>query len=366
MILNLASLASATYNHSLQSVFFKILFCLTFLLILHSSSLQAQQTVISGKVTDAVSGEGIPFANLIFLGTSSGTTTDINGNYQLTAKGPIDSLQVSYLGYKKKVLWVQAGSTKKLSIKLAPEAINLQELVVYSKGNPALELLKKVHARRKQNDKRALTAYEYERYTKIEIALNNLKSAKKNSKLVQKAVAALEKLDSIPGQEKKTIPQSNTETISRVYYQSSPEIRREDLLKTKTIGVGFPDNSWLSQVMITSLQQYNFYENWVTIMTKNFVSPIAGSGSMLYDYYLADSLYIGDDFCYKVECTPKSEQDLAFTGLIWITKKEYALKKIDVTIAEKANLNYIKLFTFGRSWLLPRQAHGFLPPRALI
>jgi hypothetical protein len=340
----LASLHPACFNHSQKRFFFRIFYSFIFLLVLQANHLAAQQTIVAGKVTDAITKEGIPFANLIFLGTNSGTTTDIDGNYRLTANGKIDSLQVSYLGYKKKVLYIKAGATKKLNIALNPEAINLQELVVYSKGNPALELLKKVTANRDLNDKRNLTAYEYERYTKIEIDLNNLDSAKKDIKLVQKAVKALEKLDSLPGREKDitTIPQSITETISRVYYRHNPEIRREDLLKTKTFGVGFPENSWLSQVMITSLQQYNFYENWVTIMTKNFISPIATSGSLLYDYYLADSLYIGNDFCYKVECTPKSEQDLAFNGVIWITKKEYALRKIDATISERANLNYIR------------------------
>ncbi len=336
-------LLQAGFIFSFQK-FSKLFGSLIFLLTLSGGSLLAQKTTVSGKVTDAITKEGIPFANLIFLGTNYGTTTDINGNYHLTAHGKIDSLQVSYLGYKKKVVWVKPGAKRKLNVALNPDAINMAELVVYSKGNPALELLKKVTARREQNDKRNLTAYEYERYTKIEIALNNLKTAKKNIKLVEKAVKALEKLDNLPGREKNitTIPQSVTETISRVYYRNNPEIRREDLLKTKTVGVGFPDNSWLSQVMITSLQQYNFYENWVTIMTKNFISPVSTSGSMLYDYFLADSLYVGNDFCYKVECTPKSEQDLAFTGVIWITKKEYALKKIDVTISESANLNYIE------------------------
>lgn len=352
---------------TLQSEFSFRLFCaLLFLSVLFVSNLQAQQTLISGKVSDAGTGEGIPFANLIFLGTNYGTTTDYEGRYRLSAKGRVDSLQISYLGYKTKVVQVKQGAKKKLNIVLQSDAINMQELVVYSKGNPALELLEKVDAHSKQNDKRSLTAYEYERYTKIEIALNNLETAKKNSRIVQKALKALEPLDSLTDPEgKELIPQSITETVSRVYYQNKPEIRREDLLKTRMYGVGFKDNSWLSQVMITSLQQYNFYENWVTIMTKNFVSPLAGSGKLLYDYYLADSLYIGDSFCYKVECTPKSEQDLAFTGTIWITKEEYALKKIDVTISKRANLNYIETIHIKQE-LSPTQAGPWLPSQTEI
>lgn len=326
----------------------------------------AQQTILSGKVTDAETGEGIPFANLIFLGTNDGTTTDFNGEYRLKSFGPTDSLQVSYLGYQKKIIPVEAGSSQTLNITLTPNAIQLHELVVYSKGNPALELLKKVKANRSLNDKRNLHAYEYERYAKIQISLNNLDSVKGSSRLLKKALSALEPFDSLRSAEGTSlIPHSITETLSKVYYQNNPEIRREDLLKTKMFGVGFDKNSWLSQVMITSLQQYNFYENWVTIMTKNFVSPLADGGKLFYDFYLADSLYIGKDFCYKVECTPKSEQDLAFTGQFWITKEGYALKKIDVTIPETANLNYIETLRIKQE-LTKTEAGPWLPEQTEI
>ena len=344
---------------------FKICICL-FLFILPFHFTQAQQTFLSGKVKDAETGEGIPFANLIFLGTNYGTTTDLNGLYQFEAKGPVDSLQVSYLGYEKKVILVKAGSSQELNISLSPNAIRMHELVVYSKGNPALELLKKVEAHRSQNDKRNLKAYEYERYAKIQIALNNLEEVKGESKLLKKALSALEPFDSIQSSDgKRLIPHSITETISRVYYQNNPEIRREDLLKSKIFGVGFDKNSWLTQVMITSLQQYNFYENWVTIMTKNFISPLADGGKLFYDFYLADSLYIGNDFCYKVECTPKSKQDLAFTGNFWITKEGYALKKIDVTIPKTANLNYIETLRIKQE-LVPTEAGPWIPEQSEI
>ena len=336
------------------------------LLILFSQHALAQQTILTGKVSDATTEEGIPFANLIFLGTSKGTTTDFEGNYKLSASGTVDSLQISYLGYKKKVVAVKPGQKQQLNIALEPEAINLQELVVYSKGNPALELLKKVHAHREENDLKKLEAFEYESYVKTGISFNNLSEANKEAKLVKKALAAIQQSDSAMDIESDVlIPFTMTESISRIYFQSKPEIRKEEVLKSRTTGIGFKENSWLSQIITTTLKQYNFYENWVTIMTKNFASPLAGSGKLLYDYYLADSLYIGNDFCYKVECTPKSEQDLAFNGVIWITKNEYALKKIDVTISEKANLNYVETIHIQQE--LERTAAGpWLPSKTEI
>ncbi|MDH5383011.1 MAG: DUF5686 family protein, partial [Cyclobacteriaceae bacterium] len=91
-----------------------------------------------------------------------------------------------------------------------------------------------------------------------------------------------------------------------------------------------------------SFQEYNFYENWLSIVEKEFVSPIADGWKASYDYYLLDSLYLGNDYCYKIDFSPKRDQDLAFSGTMWITKKEYALKQIDATVPKRANLNYIE------------------------
>ncbi|HYC85938.1 MAG TPA: DUF5686 family protein, partial [Chryseosolibacter sp.] len=92
----------------------------------------------------------------------------------------------------------------------------------------------------------------------------------------------------------------------------------------------------------TSFQEYNFYQNWLNIISKEFVSPIADGWRLYYNYDLTDSVYIGDDFCYRLDFYPRSPQDLAFTGTIWITKKEYALKQIDATVGKQANLNFIE------------------------
>ncbi|MEM7296925.1 MAG: DUF5686 family protein, partial [Bacteroidota bacterium] len=51
---------------------------------------------------------------------------------------------------------------------------------------------------------------------------------------------------------------------------------------------------------------------------------------------------VGDDYCYKIEFFPKQEKDLAFTGTMWITKEEYAIKQMDATITGAANINFIE------------------------
>ena len=77
-------------------------------------------------------------------------------------------------------------------------------------------------------------------------------------------------------------------------------------------------------------------------MDKSFVSPIARGGLFYYRYYLTDSMYIDNKYCYKIRVQPRREEDLAFNGTIWIQDTTFALKRISVEVGKKANFNFIQ------------------------
>jgi hypothetical protein len=303
----------------------------------------AQETVVQGKVTDANSGDPIPFVNIVFKGTAIGTTTDFDGNYLLKTLSPVDSMVASYIGYKNKTRPVKRGQRQTIHFQLSEEVVNLQEVVVRAGENPAFEILRRVVRNKDKNDKRKLTAYEYDTYTKIEIDVDNISDAFREKRIVKKITAVLDSVERIAGEDGKPIlPLFITESVSKLYYRDNPSLKKEHLLKSKINGVGVEDGSVVSQVIGSSFQEYNFYQNWLTIMTKDFVSPISDGWRLYYEYDLTDSLYIGPDYCYRLDFFPKSAQDLAFTGTLWITKDEYALKQIDATVGAQANVNFIE------------------------
>ena len=105
---------------------------------------RAQETTVKGKVIDANSGDPIPYANIIFQGTTIGGTTDFDGNYQIKTKSPSDTLVVSYLGYKTKKKSVTKDIEQVLNFQLEEESTSLQEVVIIAGENPAFEILRKV------------------------------------------------------------------------------------------------------------------------------------------------------------------------------------------------------------------------------
>jgi hypothetical protein len=334
---------------------FLIAFCI------HSFFAFSQETIIRGKITDANSGDPIPYVNVIFQGTSIGITSDFDGNYELKTSTPGDTIIVSYIGYRAKKRAIVKGTTQIINFQIEEDITKLQEVVFVAGENPAFEVLRNVVRNKNENDKRKLTAYEYDTYTKIEIDIDNLSDKFRQRKVVKKITQVLDSIDRIAGEDGKPIlPLFITESVSKIYYRDNPSLKYENILRSKINGVGVEDGTTVTQLVGSSFQEYNFYQNWLNILSKDFVSPIADGWRLYYEYDLMDSLYVGDDYCYRLDFFPKSPQDLAFTGSMWITKKEYALKQIDVGIGKQANLNFIEKIKIQQE-LEPTEEGAWLP-----
>lgn len=331
--------------------------------VFFSLTASAQQT-IKGKVTDAASGDPIPFVNITFVGVTSGTTTDFDGNYSIRISSKADSIVATYIGYKRRSKKLDAGAALVVNFQLEEAATSLQEVVIEAGENPAYAVLRNVVRNKSKNDKRRLTAYEYDTYTKIEIDVDNMTDKFRERKVVKKITQVLDSVERIAGEDGKPIlPIFISESISKFYFRDNPQLRYENILKSKINGVGVQDGTLVTQFIGTSFQEYNFYQNWLNIVSKDFVSPIADGWRLYYNFDLTDSLYIGDDFCYRLDFFPKSPQDLAFTGTIWITKDEWALKQIDATVGKQANLNFIEKIKIQQELEATLDGGGWLPTK---
>src|SRR5262245_28048775 len=117
-----------------------------------ATELRAQATKISGRVTDALTNEGIPFANVAFKGTNIGAVTDINGNFSFETTTPTDSLTASYVGYLPVTLKVAKGKAQTVNFALKVSKVELKEITINAGENPANILLRKVIAHKDEND----------------------------------------------------------------------------------------------------------------------------------------------------------------------------------------------------------------------
>ncbi|WP_375559849.1 DUF5686 family protein [Bernardetia sp. OM2101] len=329
---------------SYDSFVVKLFLCFSFLFI--GLSAFAQKTIVTGKVTDAETGDGVPFANVYFDGTTIGTSTDFDGFYKIETDKASDSLVVSYVSYQTRKKAVKKGVTQNIDYQLASSDETLKAIVVTSgkRENPAWEYLRGLLDHKSENDKRRLSAYEYDSYSKVELDVDNISDKFKEKKLVKQIIGVVDSVESLAGEDgKPVLPLFISETISKYYYRDSPIKRKEEIEKTRIKGVGVDDGSIVSQLVGSSFQDYNFYESWIQIAGKDFVSPISESWRLFYDYELQERTEIDDIWCYRIDFQPKRKEDLAFTGTMWVTDDStFALKRIDVTVPKTANLNFIE------------------------
>jgi len=329
-------------------------------------SAASQETVVQGKITDANSGDPLPFVNVYFKGTQIGITTDFDGRYLIKTKTPTDSLVAAYVGYKTRVKFVKRETIQTINFQLVEDVTSLQEIVVKAGENPAFEIVRRALHNRDKNDKRRLSGYEYDTYTKIEIDVDNISDQFREKKVVKKITQVLDSVERIAGEDGKPIlPLLITESVSKVYYRDNPSLKKEYILKTKITGVGVTDGTTVTQMIGSSFQEYNFYQNWLNIVSKEFVSPIADVWRLYYDYDLTDSLMVDGHFCYRLDFFPRSVQDLAFSGTMWITKKDYAIKRIDASVGNSANLNFIEKIKIQQE-LEPTDAGQWMPVKNRI
>jgi hypothetical protein len=342
----------------------KRLFSLTFLFF--SLSFSYAQVSIKGKVTDAETGDPIPFASVLVLGTGKGMNTDFEGNYELSFSGKADSVRVSYLGYITQTKKIGSSANQTINFQLRPSDFELEAFVFEAGENPAFEIIRRAVDKRKVFDKRSLEAYETKNYTKIEIDIDQVSDRFTQRKTVQKVTAVLDSIRQLTNDEgEKILPVFFSETISKFYYRNNPELKKEIVEKSKVTGVGITDGSTTSQITGSVFQEYNFYKNWLNILDKEFISPIADGWKVFYDYDLLDSVLVGKDSCYRLQVYPRREQDLAFSGTIWINKETYALKQVDLTVPKSANLNFIERIKIQQE-LEPTSKGPLIPSKSRI
>lgn len=111
---------------------FKYKLLCTLFLSVWSVAAMAQNEVISGTVSDADSGEPLPGVNIVLQGTSTGTTTGVDGTYELTVPSLNETLLYSYIGYQNQVVPINGRTS--IDIALQQEAVLGDELVVVGYG----------------------------------------------------------------------------------------------------------------------------------------------------------------------------------------------------------------------------------------
>tara|TARA_R110002020_G_scaffold23587_3_gene78488 strand:+ start:58846 stop:61338 length:2493 start_codon:yes stop_codon:yes gene_type:complete len=318
----------------------KIIFPLCCLLSLWANS----QTKVGGVVLDEA-GEPVSFANVLFKNSSEGTITNDNGRFYMESESTYESLMVSFIGYEDREIQLPSKVNYDLEIVLTEADEQLDEVVVYvgkqsKKNNPAIDILRKIWAKKRENGVSKFKQYQYDKYEKVEFDLNTIDSALMTSKLFRGMEFVFEDLDTSNITGKTYLPIFINETFSKVYGDNLMEQKKEEMLGNKNSG--FSNNQAIIAFVEDLYSDYDIYENYLKFFDKSFTSPLSRTGVDTYNYVLSDSAYIDNKWCYNIIYYPRRKNELTFKGDFWVNDTTFAIKKINLAVTKSANINWVK------------------------
>jgi hypothetical protein len=324
--------------------FFQILFLLITTIV---------QSQITGIVKDT-SGQPLPYVNIFIENTYKGTTSNEDGYFELNiSKTGNHTVVFQFLGYKtlqKKLEISQFPHA--IDVVLEEENINLNEVVIDAKENPANQIIKAAIAKRQLHLEK-LNAYTADFYSK---GIIRIVDAPEN--FMGQDVGDFDgALDST-----RTGILYLSETMSKIKYLK-PELF-ESVTASKVSGnsTGISFNSAMDV-------DFNLYNNTVNI-NNDIISPIADYAFNYYKYKLEGEFYDDEGhLIHKINIIPKRENDRVFSGSIYIVEDTWALYGIDIqvkgsqiqvlaadTIRIRQNLTYDKS---EDQWLVRAQTIDF-------
>ncbi|MEX0289910.1 MAG: DUF5686 family protein, partial [Flavobacteriaceae bacterium] len=314
-----------------------------FYILLFSSAIAFSQTKVGGIVKDEA-GAPVAFANVLFLNSTEGTITNDDGRFYMESDSSYDTLQVSFVGYQTVEIALKAKVTYNMEIVLQ-QGEQLDEVVVYvgkqsKKNNPAVDILRKIWAKKRINGLRMFKQYKYDKYEKIEFDLNTIDSALMKSKMFKGMEFVFADLDTSRITGKTYLPIFLNETFSKVYGDNQLNEEKEEILGNKNSG--FSNNQAIISFVEDLYSDYDVYNNYLKFFDKSFTSPLSRTGVDTYNYVLSDSAYIDNKWCYNIIYYPRRKNELTFKGEFWVNDTTYAIKKINLEVTKSANINWVK------------------------
>lgn len=332
-----------------------ICFLIFFLCTLCST---AQEAIIKGTVTDSITGEALPYASLIFKGTTIGTATDMNGHFELTLPERTQMLEISYLGYKTKQMNITPQYSGRLNIGLSPDDIALQEVTVkpqkekYSKkDNPAVEFVKQMIERRKENSPRNKNYYQYDQYEKILIGLNEFEQKSKRNGKASKFNFLNEYVDTLESGTT-ILPIMEKERIETILYRKEPKSEKRIVRGQQSSGVDeILAQDGVQQFLDEVFKDVDIFQNNIPLFLQRFVSPLSNIGPNYYKYYLLDTLMVNNHKCVDLGFIPFNSETFGFTGHLYVTlDSTYFIQKAILNVPKDINLNFVSKMSIEQTF----------------
>ena len=303
-----------------------------------------------GEVVDR-DGCPIPYASVIYKGHHVGAASDIEGKFTI-ARHEGWTLTVSSVGFRSQAIKVNASTPQTLKVVLKEDARSLNEVEVKSKrakysrkNNPAVELMKRVIAAKKRTDLDNHDYYQYNKYQKITMAVNDIKPDDLEQGLFKKQPWLLDQVETSSFNQKLILPISVDETVTQHIYRKDPKSEKDIIKGQKSDGINnvIQTGEILNTMLKEVFTDVDIYDDHVRLLQYPFTSPIGETATSFYRYYIEDTVYVDRDLCYHLQFIPNNQQDFGFRGELYIlADSTLHVKRCSMTIPQRSDVNFVE------------------------
>ena len=332
--------------------FFHCLFLFLLALVL-PVALQAQvKTTITGTVSDAETGEALPFVS-ITSGDSAATpvaVTDAQGRYRIVTTTPPGVIRFEIVGYEPVERKTGRGVTQSINVDLEHSRTRLNEVVIKSewtkyrkKDNPAVELMRKAIARKAGNRIAQFDYYQFQKHEKTLFAIANIPDSVQKTGLFKLVPFLFDSADTSRLTGKRYLPFYMGEVLSEHYYRRQPEVSKTYITAQRNVEVSkFLEMESLDVVIRRIFGETDIYDNTIYLLGNRFMSPLSPLAVSFYKFFIADTVDVSGQPCYELYFTPQNAMDFGFRGKLFLTADSaYAVKRVELRLTPATQVNFV-------------------------
>jgi Family of unknown function (DUF5686) len=334
-----------------------------FLLLVVINTVNAQIS-IKGIVLESDSITTVDNAVVQFKKARNGGQTLPSGAFDIVLRRENDTLIISKTGYEP--LKIAVNKNKELPTKFYLQKSNntLTEIKIFKKGNRAWTVLKKIQEFKDNNNPAKTNGLEYEVYNNITMQLSHLEKIKNASGLIGRVIKEYRKAN--PEADTTFIPVFLSEAVSEVYARQNPKLTKEIIKNTQVKTLGLETDGVVNELVGSSFQGVNFYDESIRFLGKQFTSPVATNWKQTFNYQYKGITTQDDRVCYNIEFAPKNKLDIELSGNMKIDTASFSILKMKVYLDDRANINYVKDFAIEQFFEMPKTYDRFYPVESII
>lgn len=314
-------------------------------------SVTVSAVVVKGCVVDSASNTPVSYATVEAVGLG-GTQASEQGTFKLSLSSRPDSLKFSALGFSSLKMSYADFIKNGKKAHLSSTGVRLTELVVrprkekYSKkNNPAVDFVNRIRNAKELNDPRRNENFNYNKYERISIGLNNISPESNKNLILKKFEFLRDHIDTSEVSGSPILSLSTREKLSEIHYRRSPKSEKEIVKGQRQEGLDdFLDQNNMMTLYEDFFKNIDLYQNDIDLLHNRLVSPLSKIGPDFYKYYLTDTVMIDTVKCIELSFVPHNSESFGFTGRIYVRDGDSTMfiKKVVMNVPKDINLNFIE------------------------